>query len=415
MRILYLHPNAWTGEHVILGELMRQGHTVCALEEKRDLGATRIVADHFRTVGDGIATLWYDPRRGAEKVLTWPVDRWLKKDFDGRNFAHRMWMIHTAVARFQPDALISSEGFSYGIPAAALKRLGWLRQPLITSFIGGDILDCAEAEVGKRRDGRTGRLIRGALAAPDLLRAVSPLINEALLAEGADPARIRIIPSHLTWGGDGEEALIADRDSVRNEIRRRYAIDSAAPLIVTLGGNQKGKGLQLLLAAWQRVMQALPGVRWLLCGPRDPWYVREIEPQLGQLTGSIIATGALSGRAVFEHLAAADLHVNPSLCESLNMVTVEAASVGTPTITSDGAGISHWVRRHEAGFVVPNRGVPELADAIIAALQSPDLLHKWADSCGDLARQFSVQRVARMLIDSLVTLPQPHREFDPRI
>ena len=407
MRILYLHPNAWTGEHVILGELIRQGHTICALEEKRDLGATRRLADHFRAPGDGIATLWYDPRRGAEKILTWPMDRWLKKDFDGRNFAHRMWMIHAAVARFQPDALISSEGFSYGIPAAALKRLGWLRQPLITSFIGGDILDCPEAQVGKRRGGGTGRLIRGALAQPELLRAVSPLINEALLAEGADPARIRIIPSHLTWGSDAQDALMAERDSVRRQIRGRHAIDFAAPLIVTLGGNQKGKGLQLLLAAWPRVMQAIPGVRWLLCGPRDPWYVGEIEPQLSRFDGSIIATGALSGRAVFEHLAAADLHVNPSLCESLNMVTVEAASVGTPTITSDGAGVSHWVRRHETGCVVPNRAVPELADAIIAALQSPDLLNKWAKSCGNLASQFSAERVARMLIDSLVSLPKP--------
>jgi len=404
MRVLYLHPNAWTGEHVILAEWMRQGHEVCVLEEKRNLGATRILADHFRSPGDGIATLWYDPRRGAEKVLTWPVDRWFKKDFDGRNFAHRMWMIRAAVRKFQPDAVIASEGFSYGIPAAALKRFGYLRQPLITSFIGGDILDCPEAAVGKRRVGGTGKLIREALEYPEVLRAVSPLINEALLAEGADPARIRIIPSHLTWADCARDELMANRGAIRSEIRRRYRIDSAAPLIVTLGGNQLGKGLQLLLSAWPRVLQTIPGARWLLCGPRDPWYIDEIEPKLASFSGSIVATGPLTGPSVFEHLAAADLHVNPSLCESLNMVTVEAASVGTPTISSDGAGIAYWVRRHDAGMVVPNRRVPELADAIIIALQSPDLLNKWAISCESLASQFKVERVARMLIDCVANL-----------
>lgn len=406
MRVLYLHPNAWTGEYAILEEWVRLGHSVSVLEEKRGLGAARMRVDHFRNPGDAIETLWYDPRRGAEKLLTWPVDRWFKRDFDGRNFAHRMWMIRAAVKAFRPDVVISSEGFSYGIPAAALKRRGWLRQTLVTSFIGGDILDCPEAAVGKRRVGGTGRLIREALAQPEVLRAVSPLINEALLAEGADPARIRIIPSHLTWTATEQQALMPRRAEVRAAIRHRYGIDPAAPLIVTLGGNQVGKGLQILLAAWPRVLQALPGAKWLLCGPRDPWYVLEIEPQLARFGGSIVATGPLSGRGVFEHLSAADLHVNPSLCESLNMVTVEAASVGVPTITSDGAGIAHWVRRHATGLVVPNRGVSELADAIIMALQSPDLLDKWSASCGSLAGQFTVERVARMLIECVVTPSQ---------
>ena len=404
MRVLYLHPKAWTGEHVILSEWIRQGHEVCVLEEKRGLGATRMMADHFRSAGDGVTTLWYDPRRGMEKLLTWPADRWFKKDFDGRNLAHRMWMIRAAARTFQPDAVISSEGFSYGIPAAALKRFGFLRQPLITSYIGGDILDCPEAAVGKRRVGGTGRLIREALEQPEVLRAVSPLINEALLADGADPARIRIIPSHLTWADEARVELMANRGAIRSEIRMRHGIDDTAPLVITLGGNQLGKGLQVLLSAWPQVLNAIPGARWLLCGPRDPWYIGEIEPQLASLSGSVIPTGPLAGGAVFEHLAAADLHVNPSLCESLNMVTVEAASVGTPTVTSDGAGIAHWVRRHDAGMVVPNRRVPELADAIIMALQSPDLLHKWAISCESMASQFKVERVARMLIDCVANL-----------
>ena len=411
MRILYLHPNAWTGEYAVLSELVRQGHMVCVLEEKRKLGATRALSEYFRDTDDRIATLWYDPRRGIEKLLTWPVDRCFKMDFDGRNLAHRMWMIHAAVARFRPDAVISSEGFSYGIPAAFLKRFGLLAPPLLTSFIGGDILDCPEADVGKRRRGRTGWLIRRALAEPELLRPVSPLVSETLLAEGADPDRIRVIPSHLVWVASQCGELNGIRDQLGEKIRGKYAIAKDAPLLVTLGGNQKGKGLQYLMQAWPRVLQSLPGACWLLCGPRDPWYIREVEPLTARFPGSIFATGVLSGRAVFEHLATADLHVNPSLCESLNMVTVEAASVGTPSITSDGAGIADWVRRYDAGSVVRRANVPELADAIIAALQSPELRLQWAGSCLELAKEFSVERVARMLVECFVTLPNLRSKF----
>ncbi len=404
MHILYLHPNAWTGEYAVLNELTRQGHRLSVLEEKRKLGAARLLLTYFRSKDDGIETLWYDPGRGIEKLLTWPLDRCVKKGFDGRNLVHRMWMIRAAVNHFRPQAVISSEGFSYGIPAAFLKRIGLLRPPLLTSFIGGDILDCPEAEVGKRRDGSTGWLIRAALATPELLRPVSPLVGESLRAEGADPARMHVIPSHLVLDSQTVISLHARRDGLRDVIRRQYAIPAGAPVLVTLGGNQKGKGIQFLLEAWPRILQAMPGARWLLCGPRDPWYRREIEPRIAEFP-SIISTGTLSGDAVFEHLAAADLHVNPSLCESLNMVTVEAAAVGTPSITSDGAGIAHWVRQYNAGCVVPRGDVSELADAIIAALQSSETRLRWSESCVDLAKEFSVERVARMLVECFVSLP----------
>ena len=82
-----------------------------------------------------------------------------------------------------------------------------------------------------------------------------------------------------------------------------------------------------------------------------PWLTEAVWPLLRQqaLEKTVHFAGTLSGQAVYEHLAAGDVHVNPTLCEGLNMVTVEAAAVGTPTITSDGAGIADWVERLQAG------------------------------------------------------------------
>lgn len=404
MKILYLHPKAWTGEYPILRKLRELGHEVCVLEEKRELGQRRQLQPHFIEPDDGISTLWYDPGRGWEKALTWPVDRFFKRNFNGRNLAHRMWVILEALYRFRPDAVISSEGFSYGIPAAFLKRLGLFHPPLVVSYIGGDILDCPHADVGKRRTPLTRWLIRQGVQGPDVLRAVSPLIKRWLLAEGADKNRITVCPSHLVASTAILERVYQRRQTVGIEIRQRYGIPPEAPLIITLSGNEKGKGLQVLAKSWREVKQALPDARWLLAGPATPWLEQAVWPPLRNngLADSVIATGTLKGPEVFEHLAAADVHVNPSLCESLNMVTVEAAAIGTPTITSDGAGIADWVEQKEAGLVVPAADEKALANAIILFFSADTRRSDQAQRARAMAEEFSLDGIASTLLGLLV-------------
>lgn len=395
------------------------GHEVCALEERRDMTGSWRVDEHFRTEGDRIRTFWYHPGRGAERLFTWPLDRFFRRGFEGRNLAHRMWIIRAAVRCLNPDALIASDGFSYGVPASFLKQLGLLDSVLLQSYIGGDILDCPEADVGKRRTGVTGWLIRTALRGPEILRPVSPLVRDELIAEGADARRIAVIPSHLVADSADLEKIRDNRKSIRTRMRATLGIADSAPVIVTLGGNQKGKGLHLLASAWPAVLREFPQARWVLCGPENPWLASAVWPALaraaaeergGQLPEavrqSVVTTGWLNTDAVFEHLSSADLHVNPSLCESLNMATVEAAAAGTPTVSSDGAGIAHWIRRHDAGVVVPKAQIAPLGDAIIAALRSPETRLKWSEAGIRLAAEFAPQRIARDLIACLVPLLQ---------
>jgi len=405
MRILFLHPKAWTGEYALLHELVRMGHDVCVLEERRG-GGTRAFTAWHQAPGDGLRMLWYDPSRGALRLVTWLADRVFRRAFEGRNLVHRMLVIAEAVRHFRPDAIVSSDGFSYGIPAGLARRTGLFSTRLLVSYIGGDVLDCPEAEVGHRRTRLTDWLIRASLPGVDLLRAVSPKIEAVLLEDGALRSRVHVLPSHLV-AGHGELAGVAARKSAcRAEIREQYGIAAAAPLVVTLSGNHKGKGLHVLAAAWPQVVREVAGARWMLCGPDHPWLRAEVWPVLERagVRDTVVATGTLQGLEVFRHLAAADVHVNPSLCESLNMVTAEAAAVGTPTIGSDGAGIAHWISRFGAGKVVPRAEVRPLADAIIFALQNADPhqnsrpSHARADALDALAGEFALERVAAGLI-----------------
>lgn len=399
MRILYLHPRSWIGEYAMLVHLRSRGHEVCALEEDRHLPAARRIADHFRQPGDGIATFWYNPRRGVERLLTWVFDRYYRHAFDGRNLVHRMWIVAVAARHFRPDVIIASDGFAYAVPAAFLRRLGLLSAPLVVGFIGGDILDCPEAAYGRRRTRATDRLLKCVVRHADRLRPVSPLLVDVLLGDGADAGRIRMIPSHLVFDTQVVDAVFAERRELAAAIRRRYGIAADAPLVVTLSWNQKGKGAHVLAAAWPRILAAVPNARWLLCGPDDPWLAQAVWPLLEQagVRDSVVATGRLAGRELFEHLAAADLHANPTLCEGLNMVTVEAAAVGTPTICTNGCGIAAWIEKFGAGAVVPAGEAAPLADATIRALQDRALLSAYGAASRKMTADFTLDRVAQQL------------------
>ncbi|MBI3370186.1 MAG: glycosyltransferase family 4 protein [Betaproteobacteria bacterium] len=393
----------------MLVQLRSMGHEVCVLEESRVLGkwTSRRTADHFRDDNDGIPTLWYDPRRGVKRLLTWVPDRLFRSAFDGRNLVHRMWVILEAVRRFNPDVVVCSDGFSYGIPAALLKWIGLMPERLLVSYIGGDILDRPDAELGRRRTRMTDWLIRKSVANIDVLRPVSPMLREVLLRDGAPARKIRVCPSHLVVDSRVSDRIQAQRAAFRNAIRSLYRIAPEAPLVVTLSGNNKGKGVHILAEAWPAIVAALPNARWLLCGPEHPWLNSSVWPLLDAagLRQTVVAAGRLEGDAVFEHLAVADLNVNPALCEGLNMVAVEAAAVGTPTITSDGAGIAYWVRSHKAGAVVAAADVSALAVAVIAAFSDPALLPAWQTVCHAFSSDFFMVRIAGELLELCAAEP----------
>lgn len=398
MRILYLHPRAWSGEYPILKTLRDRGHQVCALEEWRGARrGARFFTDDFLEAGDRIPTLWYDPHLGWEKALTWPLDRFFKGAFSGRNLAHRLWLIRAAVRHFRPDVVACTDGFTYALPAAYLKRLGLLPARLLVSYIGGDILDCPAADYGRRRTPLVERMLRAALPGIDVFRPVSPLLAEVLRRDGAPPERITVVPSHLT--ADMARLRALDREALAAAVKARYGLPAQSRLLVTLSYNFRGKGLHLLAEQWRRIRAACPDARWLLCGPESSWLAERVRPLLqasGELE-SVTFTGPLGGLAVYEHLAAGELHVSPTLCEGLNMVTVEAAAVGTPTISGDGAGIAAWLERFDAGAVVPSGDAAALGEAIIAALADPGRIGQWRAGCAAMTNEFSLERIAGSL------------------
>jgi glycosyltransferase involved in cell wall biosynthesis len=400
MRILFLHPLGWGGEYPILVEFRRRGYEVCVLEERREgMNGSRLFANHFREPGDGISTLWYHPGRGAERALTFPVDRYFRKTFDGRNLGHRMWVIREAVRSFAPDLVYCTDGFSYAVPAGLLKRFGLLHVPVVASYIGGDILDCSHMGYGRRRTPQLDWLMQTSIRHIDRLRALCDSLARALLKDGADPARISQIPIQIGAAREVYEDVYARRGEARAQVRDRLGIPRDARVLVTLSDNYYSKGIQDMARAWPGVLAAHPDACWILAGPENSWMEKGIFPLLDASAGRgrLRLTGRLRGRETYAHLAAADLNVNPTLCEGLNMVTVDAAAVGTPTVCSDAAGISDWIRRHDCGLVYAAGDAIALEQAVIEALAQPGRLAAWSGRCREMIGDFTAESVFRRL------------------
>ncbi len=402
MRILFLHPLGWGGEYPILVEFRRRGYEVCALEERREgMNGARLLTDHFREPGDGIRTLWYHPGRGAERVLTFAIDRYFRKTFDGRNLGHRMWVIREAVRSFAPDLVYCTDGFSYAVPAGLLKHFGLLHVPLVASYIGGDILDCSHMGYGRRRTPQLDWLMRTSIRRIDRLRALCDSLERALLKDGADPARISKIPIQIGAARELYEGVYAQRAQAREQVRAQLGIPPGAPVLVTLSDNYLSKGIQDFARTWPGVLAAYPDAWWILAGPENSWMEQGIFPLLDASVGRgrVRLTGRLRGRDTYAHLAAADLNVNPTLCEGLNMVTVDAAAVGTPTVCSDAAGVSDWIRRYECGAVYAAGDAAALEQTVIDALARPERLADWNARSREMIADFTAEAVFLRLAD----------------
>lgn len=190
------------------------------------------------------------------------------------------------------------------------------------------------------------------------------------------------------------------KDEIRKKTRARYGIGRDTPVVVTLSGNPLNKGIQILGKAWPIVQGEIPQCRWLLCGPVTDFIEKEVIAKLRKegTDENIHTIGGLEKVDVFEHLDASDMNVNPTLGEGLNRVVVEAAAVGTASITSDNAGVAELVKKFKAGTVVPKGDSGKLSKAVI------DLFHfertgiYFQKNCYQLTNEFRLRKIAENLM-----------------
>ena len=226
-----------------------------------------------------------------------------------------------------------------------------------------------EVERGRARDHEKYQLA-------DLILVPSIFARDAVLALGAPPERVTVVP----YGVDA---------SWLDEVPRPQP---GRVLFVGAVGLRKGVPY---LAEAMRILRR----RGVKCEVR---VVGPVEPELAANPAFEGPTyvGSVPRSEMRREFLQADLFVLPSVAEGSATVTYEALACGLPVVTTHNAG--SVVRDGADGFIVPIRDAKTLADRIEEIVSNRELRGRLSAQARERAREYTWERYGERLIAAVL-------------
>ena len=188
---------------------------------------------------------------------------------------------------------------------------------------------------------------------------------------------------------------------------------SPPPTVAFAGGLVQGKGVEVLLKAFAKVVEQVPEARLLLAGegPQQK-QLRELIVELG-LSANVSMLGHIPRQELEQHFTSAWVQAVPSIREeTFGLVSAEAMIRGTAVVASSSGGLNEIVQNGQTGFLVPPGDINLLAEALIRILKNRDL----AEQMGNSGRELALKHfTGEICVKKFITLYQNlcRSEFSP--
>ena len=106
---------------------------------------------------------------------------------------------------------------------------------------------------------------------------------------------------------------------------------------------------------------------------------------------NVIYKGLLKSTELIDLLKECDLHVLPSRSEGFPKVTLEAATVGVPSLLYADYGAEEWITHNHNGWIVNN--LKEMTQTITKLIKNPELLKSNSKNTRELVKKFDWKNI----------------------
>lgn len=189
--------------------------------------------------------------------------------------------------------------------------------------------------------------------------AVSAALKDAMLALGASPSKIHVIPN----GVDAERF----RCMARGEARKKLKLSSNAEILISVGALILAKGHHLLIQAFAQIAPRHPDLQLYILGEGS--YRPELEKLVRRmgLRDNVQMPGKRPNEELQLWFNAANLSCLASAREGWPNVIIESLACGTPVVATRVGGIPEILHKPELGVLV-EQTVDSIATGLEKAL-----------------------------------------------
>ena len=243
----------------------------------------------------------------------------------------------------------------------AIRALQGRHLPIVVQACSGDLAWQQTAAFGSR-------IARRCLRANAII-APSRALAQQLMAAGFAEDQVQVIP----WSVElPPPRSPGQREAARTAlagVNSDLITTDATPLGLAIGRLDTEHRFSDLVRAWRIITANRPEARlWIIGdGPEREKLYRQISDL--DLRYRVLVPGTFD--CLDELLAAADLYVQPGICESPPLALLSALAAGLPVVAADSPALRETIDRGQNGLLVPASDPKSLAASIERLLASP--------------------------------------------
>lgn len=241
------------------------------------------------------------------------------------------------------------------------------------------------------------RFKRWTLRRVDWWFAYTELSREFVVDAGFPPERITVLNNSIDTTGLRRQIEQATREMSLRQRRADFGL-GMGPVGVYIGSLYPDKRLPFLIEAALRVRQRIPDFELVIAGDGDE---RPLVQAAARAHAGVTYVGKVKDERRARLLSCSTVALNPGL---VGLAILDAFVAGLPVFTTDCGIHSPEIAYLDGGRngAMTEDSLDAYADAVVAALQSPDRLEGLRLGARAAAEQFSIERMSERFCNGIV-------------